>query len=92
MLAFCITAIRPLKGLSIGLPSAYLLVGFIVTGFADSIELFNTLKYASPFNYHQTMDVLLHGMRWVDLGILLGLSVLLFIISLLAFRRRDVGI
>ena len=92
MLSVCITAIKPLKGLSVGLPATYLLLGFIVAGFAESVELFDILKYTSPFEYYQTVDVLLHGMRWMDLSTLAAASVALYIVSLLAFNRRDVGL
>jgi len=92
MISFAITAAKPLKGLAIGLPAALFLLSFIVTGFADSVEFFEAIKYISPFQYYQSIDILREGMRWLDLVILSFSSLFLIFYSLLVFRRRDVGV
>ena len=44
------------------------------------------------FHYYDSSGALFGGINWGDVEILLALTALLFIISVLAFQRRDIAV
>lgn len=92
LLSLCLSALKPNRGVAVGVPAALLVMSFIVTSFADSVELLEKIKNLSPFEYHQTMTILHGGMEWLDLLILLSMGAALLAISIISFNRRDVGV
>jgi ABC-2 type transport system permease protein len=71
---------------------------FVIIGswFVDSlgkvVDVLEPYRLFTLFHYH-TGDVVLTGsLGWGDVGMLLGLTILFFVISLLAFQRRDIAV
>lgn len=92
LLSLAVTAAKPSRGLSVGLPTVLFVLGFVVNGFAASVEFFDAIKAFTPFHYYQSLTVLLDGPIWSDVAVLTSINVVLLGITLVAFSRRDVGV
>ena len=72
------------------------LVAIIGSYFLESLgKTVDALKPYRPialFHYYDSSAVLFDGIKWGDVGILLALTTICFIISLLAFQRRDIAV
>jgi ABC-2 type transport system permease protein len=71
---------------------------FVIIGswFVDSLgKVVDVLEPYRPFTlfHYYTGDVVMtRSLEWGDIGMLLGLTILFFVISLLAFQRRDIAV
>lgn len=60
----------------------------ILAGLSDGFE---ALRFASPFYYNNSAEVLFHGLLPVDMLVLIGLTAILLAVSVISFERRDLG-
>src|SRR5690606_35631302 len=61
LIAFALAAITPRRGLSVGITATLFILSNIVASFAGSIDFFDSIKFLSPFHYHQTQEILFNG-------------------------------
>lgn len=91
-LALLIGAATGNRGLSLGVPSAYAVGGYLFNLLAGSVEALRPLQLISPFYYSTGRNVILDGMNWLHAGLLAGLTALMVALSVVLFQRRDVAV
>ena len=87
---FLVGAMTGRKGVAIGTTIALGLAAFISYSLASLVDVFETINPANPFEWALGFNPLVNGL---DVGYairLLLLSLVLFIASVLVFRRRDI--
>lgn len=91
-LALAVGCIRGNRGLSIGLPAAVTLAAYVLKVYAPLVEAMKPFQKLSPFYYANAARPLVNGMSIGDMSILAGLSLILLVVALFAFQRRDVAV
>jgi ABC-2 type transport system permease protein len=61
-------------------------------GNAVSETFVNTLSRLSFFTYYGGSDVIRHGLAWGNIALLLATTVILIVVAVWAFERRDIGV
>lgn len=79
---------RAAVGVGLGLAIAT----YLWNGLAQLNSSLQPYRKLSPFFLYNPSEVLGGRVAWGDVGILLGLSALLLVVSLWAFRRKDLGV
>lgn len=75
--------------------SAVFVVGSYFLNFIGGLasgSVVDQLRVVSFFRYYNNEAVMQNGLAWGDIGLLLGLTALLFAASLWFFQRRDIGL
>ena len=91
-LAVAIGGIRGRRGLVIGATAAVAVLAYLADTVAPMVEEIAWMEDLSPFDWYDPMTVLREGLMVGDALLSLGVAVLLFVISVLAFNRRDIGV
>lgn len=91
-LALAVGCIRGSRGQSIGLPAAVTLAAYALKAYAPLVEAMKPYQKLSPFYYANAAKPLVNGLNIGDSAILVGLCVVLLIVALIAFQRRDVAV
>ncbi|MBI4328592.1 MAG: ABC transporter permease subunit [Chloroflexi bacterium] len=91
-LALAFGAARGNSGLSIGVASALGVAFYFANALAPAVEALEPLRNFSPFYYYIGADPLTNGLNLAHAGVLAGLSVLLLIVALVTFERRDLRV
>ena len=72
------------------------LVVIIGSYFLDSlgktVDVLEPYRAIALFHYYDSSAVLFESIKWGNVGILLALTAVFFVISLLAFQRRDIAV
>jgi ABC-2 type transport system permease protein len=82
-----ITARRGISGAAAGMLAFVL---YFITALEPSVKALKIPNYFSPFHYFNHPSILKNGLELSDLGILLAINVVLVVVGLLVFIRRDV--
>jgi beta-exotoxin I transport system permease protein len=82
------------KGTATGIAAVFVIGSYLLNslGEAASGSIANQLRGISFFRYFDYNGVIQTGLNWGNIGLLLGVAVILFAGSLWLFDRRDVGI
>ncbi len=91
-LALAVGCSRGSRGLSMGLPAAVTLAAYVLKIYAPLVEAMKPYQKLSPFYYANAAKPLLNGLNFGHTAILAGLCVVLLIVALIAFQRRDVAV
>jgi ABC-2 type transport system permease protein len=83
-------AISGKKGLASGMGSAVTFTLYLITSLVSSVSWLKTPEKFSPFHYYNNPAVAQYGLNGGHVALLFGLIVIMVIIALLAFNRRDV--
>ena len=75
--------------LTVGLSAAILIAGWLVNGFAPLVDATDWLKYLSLFYYYEGQDPLANGLDLGGLVVLGAVTVLLAVLAVAGFERRD---
>ncbi|MCL4458318.1 MAG: ABC transporter permease [Chloroflexi bacterium] len=67
-------------------------VFYFLNSLAVLVEFLERFRWASIFYYYNGYSILTVGLNWAHLGLLLGLTTLLVLVSVWAFDRRDIAI
>jgi beta-exotoxin I transport system permease protein len=67
-------------------------VTYLLSAYSSLVDALRPWRYASPWNYYDSAEVLRAGLEPANVVILFGLVVLFSTLALLAFDRRDVGV
>lgn len=79
------------RGAAAGLAGLVMLLGYFVNGYRSSIALFETISPLSWFSWTRNHIPLAGRDDWSGLAALTVLVVVLFVVGVVAFERRDVG-
>ncbi len=90
-LAFLVSSLANHRGRAVGVVFAILLASFLLNFLAQLWQPAEKLSFLSVLNYYQPLVVLRQeGWPTMDLAVLTGLAVTLWIIGGLCFARRDI--
>ena len=88
-LALALAAVTGRRTLASGGAAGFAILAFLVNGFAPLVDGISWLKYLSPFYYYAGNDPIGHGVDAAHLAVLLAASVVLTVIAVVGFTRRD---
>lgn len=91
-LAFCLTGVRGGKGTALGVTLGLAAATYLMNTLGDMADLPKWMQTVSPWYYYDGLNVLLDGIDPLNVALLLGLALLLLIVGIVAFERRDVGV
>lgn len=77
------------RGLAIGVTSTVLVAGFLLRSLSEIVHALEPWRLISPFYWYGRSDVLRNGLNLGDAAVLLGASLVLLGVSVVAFDRRD---
>jgi len=90
-LALLIAAATGARGAAIGVPVAVLIVMYFINALAPIITSLDAIKGLSLFYWYLEGDPLRQGLSGLDAAVLGVVAMVLLVLSLLAFERRDVA-
>ena len=79
------------RGAATGAITAFAVASYFVNYIASLVDAIEPARYLSVFYYYHGTDVLTGGLSWGGLALLLGLYAACSMLSVLAFRRREIG-
>lgn len=91
-LALAVGAATGKRGTSLGVSSGVALVAFLIQTLGPIVDWLEPVHPLTPFYYYSDSQPLVNGLNAGHVGVLIGLSVLLVLVALLAFRRRDIRV
>lgn len=91
-LSLLLGAFMPSRRLAATVATVVLIATYLANNLTDLAKWLETLKPIFPFNYYNGLNVLESGMDSGDLLILLSASLLLFILAMFSFQRRNVTV
>ncbi|HEY7738043.1 MAG TPA: ABC transporter permease subunit [Candidatus Limnocylindria bacterium] len=80
------------RGLAIGLGAAIGIASYLVNSLAPLVEQLEALQKLSPFFYYYGADPLRNGLDLADAAVLMVGGLVLVLVAVVGFRRRDVGV
>ena len=80
------------RGLSIGVTGAVAITAYFIYALMPLVEGLEPLEKVSPFFYYMAADPLTNGLDPVHAAVLIALSVVLVVIALVTFERRDLAV
>ncbi len=80
------------RSASMGLAVLVALGGYIVVSLSGVVEWLRWPAKIFPYNYYRPDDVLAGNINWPNVAGMLVATIILVIVSWLAFRRRDLGV
>jgi ABC-2 type transport system permease protein len=90
-LALMLSAATGRTGLSKGVPALVAVVAYIVNGLAPLVDWLADIQAFSPFYQYIGHDPLRNGLDGGSVAISAATAVVLLVLAVLGFRRRDVG-
>ncbi len=90
-LSLWLGSVAPSRAVASGGAIAVATASYFLNTLAQGIDALHKLKYATPFYYYGAGLSLVRGIEWAHAGLLLGISAVLFVLTLGAFERRDIA-
>ncbi|GAA2095777.1 hypothetical protein GCM10009841_07150 [Microlunatus panaciterrae] len=90
-LALAIGAGTGHPGISRGLPAVVAVVAYVVNGLAPLVSWLKPWQRVSPFYQYVGHDPMRNGLSWSSLAVALATVVVLVVVAVLVFNRRDVA-
>lgn len=90
-LALWLGAYAPSRGLAAAITVGVATAAYVMNTFAVGVEALRGLRWATPFYYYGSGLPLVQGVRWWHFGLLTGIALGFFVLSLWAFERRDIA-
>ncbi len=90
-LALALGGLTGKRGISTGVASAVGIVSYLLNSMSEIVQSLKPFQPASVFHYYGGGEVLRNGIDFGDVGILLAGTVVLFVIGIYGFQRRDIG-
>lgn len=88
-LALAIGAWTGNRAMAAGITTGVMIVSIFATGLIPLIEGWEDLARIFPWYYLNSSEPLLNGIDWNHIGILMGFTILFFVISVIGINRRD---
>ncbi len=79
------------SGLSTGMASAIGVVSYLLDSMAEIVSGLEAFRPVSVFQYYGGGEVLSSGIKFGDVGILLAAALVLVVLGVYGFQRRDIG-
>lgn len=92
MMSMFLSAYLPRRRMAAMVVSLYLIVSFLGNNLAGVAEPLQKVQPIFPFYYFNGSEVLASGVDMGDLLVLLGASLVLYLLAQLSFQRRDVTV
>lgn len=89
MLATAIGAMTGNRGMATGVTSAIMAVSFFAVGFLPLVAGGDELRKFLPWYYFDGSDPVTNGVAWGHIALLFSASVILLVVSVFGFNRRD---
>ena len=90
--ALFLGALTGRRAFSMGVAFGLAVASYLVYSLSELVELIRPLRPISPFTYYIGGNPLANGLNSVDAGILAGATIVLVILAVVAFRRRDLRV
>jgi ABC-2 type transport system permease protein len=91
-LALFLGCLRGNRGMSLGISAALAVATYFLNSLATMVETLKHYRFLSPFYHHVDPNPLLNGLSLEHTLVLAGLTAVLFLLSIPAFKRRDIGV
>ena len=91
-LALAIGAGTGKKGLAVAVASSFALAAYFAHSLAPQVPALEPAQKVSPFYYYIGGDPLLEGMQWLDMGVLVAITMALVGVGAYLFNRRDIDV
>lgn len=89
--ALTLGALTGKRGLGVGIASAIGIASYLLNSMSEIVQKLEPLRPVSVFHYYDGASVLENGTQPADVGILLAGTLVLLVIGLYGFQRRDIG-
>lgn len=90
-LSLAIGAATGRLGLSRGIPVALAVLAYVVNGLGGLVDWLSPFQKLSPFYQYAAHDPLRNGVSWPAVAVAVGTVVVLVVVAVLGFERRDVA-
>lgn len=90
-LAFAIGAARGHRGVAIAVASVVAIAGYLVESLAEIADVLKPFRWLGAWHFTNGNIPMLHGLRALDIGVLLGLTAVAAVAGAWVFNRRDLG-
>jgi ABC-2 type transport system permease protein len=80
------------RGVAAGVAAGIATATYFFNSLASGVHQVSGLRYVSPFYYYGAGLPLVKGIDWPHVALLLGVAVLLLVLALRAFERRDIAV
>lgn len=80
------------KGRAVGVAAGLGIATFLLNGLAPMVEWLEPFGALSPWHWFARGAPLLHGVSWVDLGVLAAIPLVAVVVAARGFERRDVAV
>ncbi|HLF98940.1 MAG TPA: ABC transporter permease subunit, partial [Acidimicrobiia bacterium] len=87
--AFAVGAAVGRRGASIATASTVALLAFLIESLAQLTDVFERVRFLSPWYYANGNIPMVHGLRALDLAVLVGVTLAAAAVAIVAFERRD---
>lgn len=87
-LSLAVSAVARQRSIALGVPAAILFLMYLLNVIGRLAPAISGVRYASAYNYYGTAIV--DGIWWPGMAVLLGSTILLLLIAIAAFNRRDI--
>lgn len=91
-LALLIGALTGRRTFSIGLAFAIAVASYFAYSFSELVEVIKPVRPISPFTYYIGDNPLVNGLNPTNVAVLAGVTVVLLVLALAAFQRRDLRV
>lgn len=88
---FLIGAATGNRSMATGISVALMAAGYLLNSLAPLVKALEPYQKYSPFYLYNDNDPLTNGLDWMHAAIMAAVILALFLLALLAFRRRDVA-
>ncbi len=85
-------AALPNRRVATGLVSAVAVATYVLNALAVIVKVLAPLQWLSPFHYYNGAEILTRGPYWAGDAALMGLAAAFFLLTVVAFNRRDIGV
>lgn len=87
--AYALGAITGNRGLSLGLASGIAFLSFMISSMAPAVQGLQQVQKVSIFYYYNSPQVALYGLSLRNSLVLVGITIVMSLIGLAVFQRRD---
>jgi len=80
------------KGMAIGLTTAVAVLTFFINALAPIVDFLEKIQKTSPFYHYTANNPIVNGLNWGNVLFFTCISLVFLILSIVAFRKRDLMI
>ncbi len=91
-LTLALSCLRGSRGFAAGIAGAVGVASYFINAYAPLVEGLKPYRGWSLFYHAQGAKPLLNGLQWEHAAVMGGVALVLFVVSLFAFERRDVAV